>query len=360
MKYFSMLIKPASSICNLHCQYCFYHDLSHHRHTVSYGVMTRETVDSMLDAVFSAFDEASRIQFAFQGGEPTCAGLAYFQYFTAGVRQRKKPYHQVEYAIQTNGTLLGAAWISFLKENDFLIGISLDGYSENHDYFRGAKTHQLIMRNIAELRKAGIEPNILAVLTDRLAAEPEKLFQFLKTANFRYVQLIPCLPALDVKNNVEPLTPQRFANFYQRYFDQWYQAYRKGYYQSVTLFDNLVQMLRGFPPAQCGYLGYCSLQFVVEADGSVYPCDFYVLDDYRLGNIKTDSIMELAGKPGVQNFLHEKKRQCRLCTDCRYRQLCHGQCKRLNICYFDDTYCGLQAFLAAKIDLLYQIAQAQP
>ena len=360
MKYFSMLIKPASSICNLKCKYCFYHDVTDNRSVTSYGIMTNATIENIVTKVFTTFNEASTIQFAFQGGEPTCAGLAYFKYFIDFVKQNKKEYHHIQYSIQTNGTLINDDWIDFFLRNDFLVGVSLDGFKLNNDKYRvdqdGNGTFTKIMDNIDKMRKVGIPINILTVLTSSLALQPHKLYQFYREHHFDYVQLIPCLPPLGQLHDEHSLNPQAFSTFYQEFFDDWYQDFKHGKYMSVTLFDNLIQMFKDRPPLQCGFLGFCRMQFVCEADGSIYPCDFYVLDEFKIGNINNDSIENMIASEVLKIFLNQKKRYSNKCTDCRYWRICYGQCKRLNLNYFDEEFCGLQEFLTNKETELVKVA----
>jgi len=352
MKYFSMLIKPASSICNLKCKYCFYNDVKENRSIPSYGVMDTKTIDNIIVKALTFFKDETTIQFAFQGGEPTCAGLAYFKYFIAFAKKNQKAYHNIQYSIQTNGTLLDDEWIAFFVENNFLVGVSLDGFKSNNDKFRIDQadngTFTKIMDNIEKMRKVGIPVNILTVLTSELAAQPHQLYQFYQENNFGFVQLIPCLPPLGKETDEYSLKPKEFSTFYQAFFDDWYQDFIKGKYLSVTLFDNLILMFKDRPPLQCGYLGFCRMQFVCEADGSIYPCDFYVLDEFKVGNINSDSIEKLANSDVVKTFINQKKRISNRCADCRYWRICYGQCKRLNINYFDDEFCGLQDFLTQK------------
>jgi uncharacterized protein len=104
-------------------------------------------------------------------------------------------------------------------------------------------------------------------------------------------------------------------------------------------------MFDGYPPIQCGYNGKCSKQLVVESDGTVYPCDFYVLDKYKLGNVSKNTVSELNNSFILNNFIDEKRRKCSLCDNCKYLNICHGQCKRMNVCYFDDNYCGYKLLL---------------
>ncbi|MDD3924152.1 MAG: SPASM domain-containing protein [Erysipelotrichaceae bacterium] len=347
MKHFSMLIKPASSNCNLKCRYCFYNDIANKRDIKNYGIMSFDTTKALIDNVLESFNEKTNISFAFQGGEPMYAGLNYFQQFVDHVNKVKKRYHHISYSLQTNGTLLNDEWISFLRKNSFLVGISLDGFESNNDHYRGKGTFRKIIDAIDKLKMANIDFNILTVLTSDLASKPDQLYDFYKKRSLNNIQLIPCLPPLNETSD-DQLTPQSFYFFYRRFFDRWFDDLLKGHYISVMFFDDLVRIFKGLLPYQCGAFGFCSNQFVIEADGSVYPCDFYVLDKYRIGNITTDSIYSLANNEKVEEFINESRRSCKLCDDCEFKNICNRQCKRLNISYFDDDYCGLQLFLKDK------------
>jgi len=361
MKYFSILIKPASSICNMKCKYCFYYDVADHREIRNYGIMNENTMKVMIDQILSYFQEEVVITYSFQGGEPTCAGLEYFKCFVEYVEDKKNSYHHIQYAIQTNGLLIDDEWLSFLKENHFLVGISIDGSKTYHDEVRVDGTlkgsHERVVNVIDRMEKMGIEFNVLTVLTAQLAQHPKELFEFYLENKMDYIQLIPCLPPLEVKNDYYALTPQAFFDFYDVFFSLWLKEYEKDHIISVSHFDNLISLFADKPPLMCGYLGFCSMQFVVESNGDVYPCDFFVLDQYRIGNIKENSIEALAKSQVTGLFLQEEKRNSKLCGYCRYIKICNGQCKRMNICYYDDEYCGLQAFMQKYEKEIMDIAQ---
>ncbi len=356
----SFLIKPASSLCNLKCKYCFYHDISDHREVHSFGVMNESTMNALIEKACDT-DQSSTITFAFQGGEPTLAGLDYFKHFTDKVNQVKRQNQKINYTIQTNGTLLNQEWFELLKENDFLVGISLDGFKENHDLLRinasSKGTYDQVMKAIEGLKENMIEFNILTVLSSTLAKQADRLYEFYKQLDFKYVQLIPCLPRLKDTADELALSPKLFASFYKRFYDLWLIDFNKQHYISVTLFDNVIPMFKGYKPQQCGMLGYCSPQFVIEADGSVYPCDFYALDEYVCGNINVNSLEEILKNPTMNRFLNEKKPMCSLCDSCRYKQICNGNCKRLNVTYFDKKYCGYQDFLEHASSSIKDIAK---
>ncbi len=359
MKQTSYLIKPASSLCNYACAYCFYDDVSDHRKVKSMGLMSHETQLALIQKTLT--ENVDHVTYAFQGGEPTLAGLDFFKSFVENVKQYKQPKQTIVYALQTNGSLIDEAWCDFLKTNNFLVGLSLDGFKSNHDLMRLTQHNQVTfektMQTASLLRTHEIDFNLLTVLTNDLAKAPEKLYTFYKTNGFDYVQLIPCLAPLDQKEDVFALSPQNFASFYKVFYALWLEDYKKGQLMSVALFDNLIPMFRGIAPMQCGMLGFCSYQSVIESDGGGYPCDFYVLDELCLGNIAIDCLADLRSNRRLSNFIHEKKRMSPLCPTCRFKNICNGNCKRLNPAYFNDAYCAYQDFLEEASASMIEIAK---
>lgn len=348
MKELSVLIKPASSLCNMRCRYCFYADVSEQREIPSYGIMSEDVVKTILRRVKESGAES--VTFAFQGGEPTLCGLSYFEGF---VKEAKAvlPHVRVNYSIQTNGLLLDDAFCSFLKGNCFLVGLSLDGYRENHNGFRpdaaGKDTFTRTLATAERLRHFGVDFNILTVVTAPLAKRGEKLWRFYQKNHFEFVQLIPCLAPLsgDVANEWA-LTPSAYADFLKEIFPLWVDALMKGEYISIRLFDNLVRQAFGQMPEMCGMCGVCSPQFVIEADGGVYPCDFYVLDEYRCGNLSDNSFDEILQEERMQRFL--KPQLPEACKVCRFARFCRGGCKRYRSLYLaKEGYCPYADFLTS-------------
>lgn len=351
MKQITLLIKPASSNCNLRCSYCFYNDVSEHREHKEYEMMSNETTIQLITQALNSVDDDGKVSFCFQGGEPTLSGLAYFQFFIDTVNKHKKK-HTIQYALQTNGTTINEQWCTFFHEHKFLIGVSLDGYEQNMDHFRYDVKYngvfQKVLRCTKLLEKYQVEYNILTVVSKQLSKEPEKLYQFYQKHHFHYVQLIPCLPSLEQGKEIDKetaLTPKDYANFFIRFFDCWKKDINTNRYIDINLFNLIIGMFQGQPPYQCGMLGKCFIQFVVEGDGGVFPCDFYVLDNLKMGNLHQDSLLSMLESKQATSFLEEEYPTKQPCQTCRFIKLCNGGCKRQNVCYLDDTYCGYQALL---------------
>lgn len=356
MRRSSYLIKPASSLCNMNCKYCFYSDVSKQRENYSKGIMKKEIIDIL---IMKALEDADDITFAFQGGEPTVAGLDYFKYFVKQVNISKKNKN-IHYAIQTNGYCIDDEWVSFFKENQFLVGISLDGYKDIHDKVRlkgKDGTFDMILENIKKIKKANIDYNILTVITSKMVPYAKDIYEYYKKQGFQYIQFIPYLPELDQSTDNYYLKPKDFYNFYHQIFPLWYKDLKEGHYISISLFEDLLMIFQGRYPRTCGMLGKCDIQLIIEGDGTVYPCDFYALDEYCLGNIKNNSVNELRQSSQGKLFLEQKKRYSQLCHLCKFKNICHGQCKRMNIVYFDEDYCGYQEFLKETYQIFYEIGK---
>lgn len=359
MRYFSFLIKPASSLCNMRCRYCFYAEVSKIRSIESYGVMQPAVTQAILQNIFADINDGDDVSFAFQGGEPTLAGLAYFEHFIALVQQQTKRV-AVHYAIQTNGFVIDETWCDFLKKHHFLVGLSLDGDAKMHDENRldaeqkGTFSRIMHTKNLLDAYK--IEYNILWVLTNHHARYPAKVWSFLRQENIAYVQFIPCLSELSGGHSAYALTPERFASFYSALFKLWKRDLIAGKYVSVKFFDDLFNLLTKHAVTACGFTGACQMQWVVEADGSVYPCDFFVTDAWRVGNLAKQTYAQIQNNALIEEYKARKREISTLCARCTYQKMCGGGCVRMrgNMYWNDaETICGYQTFLqtsSAEID----------
>lgn len=328
----SILLKPASGACNLRCSYCFYADEAKNRAVPDRGMMPRSVSCALIERAASAGEGA--VSFLFQGGEPTLAGLDFFRDFVSRVREVFPQNLKPQYAIQTNGTLLNEDWCRFFRENRFLVGLSLDGNRACHDRFRrdsrGKGSCDRVLRSARLLDRAGVEYNVLTVVTGYLARHGQSVFAALCKNGFRFQQYIPCLSPLEGDWD-EPgcsLSPGEYGEFLKTLFDLWYRELEQGRYWSIRYFDNLIWMLDGRPPEQCSMVGCCSPQYMVEADGGVYPCDFYGLDSYYLGNVLENTWAELDKARDALGFIQASRRVPEECRSCRWYPLCRNGCRR--------------------------------
>jgi uncharacterized protein len=314
--------------------------------------MSADTMERIIGNVYKDLDDKDEITFAFQGGEPTLAGLDWFRQFTERAASQARDL-KVHYALQTNGLLIDDAWASFLKAHDFLVGLSIDGGKRFHDKNRpnaaGEETFDLCVQRKNLLEEHGVEYNILCVLTNELAAEPDKVWRFIKEERIGFIQFIPCLEGLDEqKASAFALRPARFASFYSRLYYWWMKELENGSYISVKLFDDTANFFFKGVPTACGIDGRCHPQYVVEADGSAYPCDFYVLDNYNTGNLRDHTLHELFDTETMRAFLTESRRLPGLCLSCPYLRKCKGGCKRMKTTMYygaGGTVCGYKTFL---------------
>lgn len=365
MKHISVLIKPISSLCNLRCSYCFYANISSLREVRSFGKMTKEVTGKMIRNIYLDLDEDDEVTFAFQGGEPTMAGLTYFRDFIDTVKAQAKKV-KVHYSIQTNGTIVNEKWCAFFKQNEFLVGLSIDGQAHQHDLNRvdpkGKGTFQRVLQTKELFDEYEIEYNILCVLTNSLAKDAKNVFRFIQEQKIAYIQFIPCLADLDAEeNSIYALTPEGFASFYHQLFCCWLDELENGNYISIKLFDDLINLLVKRQVTACGILGNCRVQYVIEADGSVYPCDFYVLDEYRMGYIQKQTLKELFEQEVSKEFLCNRLSLPDKCYDCTFKPICGGGCKRMkDVMYVDEGYCGYAELLKEfipKIDRILTLVQ---
>ena len=365
LPYASLLIKPASGSCNMACRYCFYRDVSERREVPNLGRMSDVVMERL---ICRALEESERgCSFAFQGGEPTLAGLDFFRRFVETVRAHNQRNLPVQYAIQTNGLLIDDEWAAFFARERFLVGVSLDGDRETHNAARVTAqdkgTFDAVLRSIDRLRRAGVDFNILCVVTSYTARHAERLYRFFRRQGFDYLQFIPCLDSLEEERGgyFWSLTPERYASFLTRTFDLWYAEMAAGKRVSVRNFDNWLGILLGQPPENCAMSGRCAAYFVVEADGSVYPCDFYVTDAWRLGNLANQSLEQLRNSPTAMHFEAQSTVPAD-CRACQWYPLCRGGCRRdrelpdgrVEANVFCSAY---QTFFAHAAGRLQQLAQ---
>ena len=329
----SVMIKPSSGMCNMSCDYCFYRDETQKRSQESYGFMSEKTLKNVIRKTMLRAE--GMISYAFQGGEPTLRGLAFFQKVVEYQNQYNKNKIQVHNALQTNGLLIDEDWCRFLKENHFLVGVSLDGTKEIHDTYRhtrkeGGPTFDLVCSAIRLMESYGVDFNILTVVNQAAAENIQEIYSFYRQKKWNYQQYIACLDPLDEPHgqNEYSLAPEQYGQFLIRLFRLWYKDWKKGRQPYIRQFENYIGILLGHFPEACDQRGTCSIQNVVEADGRVYPCDFYMLNDYCLGNFNENRLDEIDARRKEIGFLERSLKLDPDCKHCAYYRLCRGGCQR--------------------------------
>lgn len=362
------MTKPAGPLCNLDCSYCFYLEktkLFPKNHSF-------KMEDATLEAYIKGYIEAqpgAEVSFAWQGGEPTLAGLPFFQKVVE-LQARYAGGKRIENAFQTNGTLLTDRWCEFLKANNFLVGISIDGPEALHDAYRidrkGRPTYRDVVRGIELCKKHGVAFNTLTVVNARNVQKPLDVYRFLREIGSQFIQFIPLVerradsasdqlglglshpPDLANVSNLsfEPevtewsVPPKALGEFYCKIFDRWLSRDVGKVY--VQLFDTTLGKWVGAPGGVCIFAETCGRAMALEHNGDLYACDHYVYPKYRLGNVLHDSLAAMADS-GTMRAFGEAKRDSlpRQCLECEVRFCCHGDCPKHRFARSSDGEYGL-------------------
>ena len=324
----SIMVKPVSGLCNMRCRYCFYTDVMQRRETPCFPKMSTDALETLVRRAIHYAD--GPISFAFQGGEPTLAGLDFYRALVEFERRYNTRGLPIDNSLQTNGYNLSDEMIDFFAREHFLLGVSVDGDSFAHDLMRpdaaGNPTFSRIRNTLDRLEQAGVDFNILCVVNEHVARRPKETFESLK--KYRFLQYIACLDPLDGNRTDHSLTEQSYLNFLKVSFDLYCDAFAAGQPVSIRNFDNYIGILLGRPPENCAMSGCCGQYYLVEGDGGVYPCDFYVLDEWRLGSILETPFNRLARSETGRKFREESLVLPDKCRSCRWLNLCRNGCKR--------------------------------
>jgi uncharacterized protein len=318
--------------------------------------------------VRKACEAAGRhLTIAFQGGEPTLAGLPFFRHLAELQKQYAGPGLTVANAIQTNGRVIDDEWAAFFAEQKFLVGLSVDGPADVHDFYRvdagGRGSHKDAMRAARLLTKHGAEFNILTVLHKGTATHISKTYGFFARNDLPWMQFIPCISK---PGDPWDMTAEAYGDCLCRLFDLWYRDVKAGRFVYIRHFENLVGMMRGHPPEQCSMIGVCAPQIVVESDGSVYPCDFYVRGSLCIGSLLTDGFDEIETARQKLGFIEDSRQVSPACRSCEWAALCRGGCRRdrdpdgFGAQVLHNKYCmAYKRFYAYAYDRLTELARGQ-
>ena len=314
-----VMLKPIGSRCNLACQYCYY---------LEKGKLYPEQEplsETLLETFICQYIEAQtmpEVLFTWHGGEPLLLPLSFYRK-ALELQQRYARGRQIDNCLQTNGTLLTDEWCEFLRENRFLVGISIDGPQTYHDAYR-CRSFDKVMRGIRLLQKHHVEWNAMATVNHLNADDPVGFYRFFKEIGCQYLQFTPVVEPSLCDTSV---TPEQWGRFICGVYDEWVKADVGQIF--VQLFDATLANWAGEPPGICSMSPTCGRAAVMEANGDVYSCDHFVFPEYRLGNIRQQSLTEMLYGDRQQQFGRSKRTSLpRQCRECRFLFACHGECPK--------------------------------
>ena len=353
-----LLAKPAGSRCNLACKYCYYLEKSLLFEKHSPQVMDDALLEKFIHDYIGA-QTTQEVLFTWHGGEPLMRPLQFYK--KAVVLQRKYAAgRRIDNCLQTNGTLLTEEWCRFFKEQGWLVGVSVDGTQEMHDAYRKAKgggpSHHKVMQGIRLLQKHGVEWNALAVVNDLNAEHPKEFYRFFKEIGCRFIQFTPIverlLPHADGRQlaaveeegtgGMMPfsVSPEQWGDFLIGIFDEWVKEDVGEYF--VQLFDATLANWMGVQPGICTLARTCGHAGAIEWNGDVFACDHFVFPQYRLGNLREKSLVEMMYSPQQREFGRAKQTALpRQCRECRWLFACNGECPKNRFARTADGEKGL-------------------
>jgi len=329
MRPFTLLIKPSGPDCNIACKYCFYSGK-----TDIFGKGRHRMNEKVLERLVSTYMELDfQVHcFAWQGGEPTLMGLDFYTKAVELQQQYGKEGRVVSNALQTNAILLDDEWCKFLHEYQFLVGISLDGPPEMHDHYRidhaGRGTYDKVKAAIEKCRQHKVEFNILVLLNNRNVSHPDALFDFFEEMGIKYLQFITCVEKDPQTNELTDysISPQQYGDFLCRLFDRWLEyGPRK---LSIRLFDSIMSYYINGRHTDCTFGERCNDYVVVEHNGDVFCCDFFVEAKWKLGNVLETPLGELFNHERKREFSQRKRAVSNTCFVCRHLPICRGGCPK--------------------------------
>mgnify|MGYP000931232931 FL=1 len=348
-----VMLKPVGAACNLACNYCYYLEKSNlYKHQPK-----RQMSEELLERFVKDYIEAqtmNEVVFTWHGGEPTLRPLSFYQ--KAVELQKKYAGGRIIHnSLQTNGTLLTDEWCRFLKANNWLVGISIDGPEAFHDRYRrdsqGRPSWQKVMEGIQLLQHYGVEWNAMAVVNRYNADHPQAFYRFFKSIGCQYIQFTPIVErnvqhadgrhlasindATDAPVTDFSVTPEQWGSFLCGLFDEWVKQDIGRVF--VQIFDSMLANWVGVAPGSCIYAKECGHAGVMEYNGDVYSCDHFVFPQYKLGNINEHTLIEMLYGEKQRRFSQLKYNKLpRQCKECRWAFACHGECPKNR--FVNDRY----------------------
>lgn len=336
------MAKPAGASCNLSCRYCYYLDKSKNR-LVKQQKMTDEVLERFIREYIAAQTQEA-VMFTWHGGEPLLRDLQFYRRAIELQRKYSDGRH-IDNCLQTNGTLITAEWCKFFRDNNFLIGLSIDGAQPFHDEYRkdrnGNPTFPRVLKAARLLDLYGVDWNAMATVNRHNADYPVEFYKFFRDSlKSRYVQFSPIVERVNEDGQVQPdmpggeiadysVTPEQWGRFLCGVFDEWVKSDVGRVF--VQIFDATLANYVGVPPGVCTLSGQCGEALAMEFNGDVYSCDHFVYTDHKLGNISDSTFAAMTDTDRHRKFIRESRRLPRKCLECKYLSACHGECPKNRI-----------------------------
>lgn len=348
-----VMLKPAGSLCNLRCKYCYYLEKDKLYKQCKNHVISDELLEKFIKEYIEA-QTTPQVLFTWHGGETLMRPISFYK----RALELQRIYgrgRQIDNCIQTNGTLLTDEWCQFFKDNNFLVGVSIDGPQEFHDEYRRTATNKptfvKVMNGINLLNKHGVEWNALAVVNDYNADYPLEFYRLFKQIGCKYIQFSPIVERVVKREDgltLAPgmqggdagladfsITPEQWGNFLCTIFDEWVHNDVGEYF--VQLFDATLANWVGQAPGVCILAEECGHAGVMEFNGDVYSCDHFVYPEHLLGNLHTKTITEMMYSDQQNKFAKMKKQMLpQQCKECKFLFACHGECPKNR--FLNDKY----------------------
>lgn len=347
---FHVMVKPRGSICNLDCTYCYFLS-KENMYPDSSFTMSDELLESFTRQYIQA-QQSQRVTFSWQGGEPVLMGLDFFRKAVEFQKKYARPGMRVENVLQTNGTLLDNDWCMFFKENDFLLGISIDGPPELHNKYRkdkgGADTSNDVLRGLTLLKKHNVDFNILCTVNAANVEHPLEVYLYFRDKlGAEFIQFIPIVErdnetGFQTGNKIRnrSVTGKKYGEFLKTVFDVWVSDDVGSVF--VQIFDEALGKWFGSPGGLCVFEKTCGQGLAIEHNGDLFSCDHFVEPHHKLGNITETDIIEMVSSHKQFKFGMQKRDSLpQFCLDCEVLFACNGGCPKNRVKHTPNGVCGL-------------------